>query len=194
MTPTLPAPRRGIRSLPGRAIAKLRRSARARLLRRRLAAAGASILVEPGAAVTGGHRVELADGVRLMANCHLWATDAGQISIGARTYVGSNSWVVANASVRIGANVLIAPFCYIQDTDHGFEDVSVPIQDQPSKSTPIVIEDDVWLGAHVVVTRGVTIGRGSVVGAGSIVTRDIAPYSIAVGSPARVVRTRGTGS
>lgn len=86
--------------------------------------------------------------------------------------------------------MLIAPFCYIQDTDHGFADTSVPIAAQPSVSSPIVIDDDVWIGAHTVVTRGVTIGQGAVIGAGSVVTRDIEPFTIAAGSPARPIGHR----
>ena len=56
-------------------------------------------------------------------------------------------------------------------------------------SKPIVIEDDCWLGGGVIVLAGVTIGKGSVIGAGSIVTKDIPPYSVAVGNPCKVMRT-----
>lgn len=55
---------------------------------------------------------------------------------------------------------------------------------------PIVIEDDVWIAARVNVMAGVTIGKGSVIGAGSVVTKDIPPYSIAVGTPAKVIKKR----
>jgi acetyltransferase-like isoleucine patch superfamily enzyme len=128
-----------------------------------------------------------------MSGAHLWATPRGRIDIGARTYVGNQSWIVANDRVTIGSDVLIAPFCYIQDTDHGFDDTVVPIAAQASRSSPIEIGDDVWLGAHVVVTRGVTIGRGSVIGAGSVVTRDVPPGTIAAGVPARPMRSRAAG-
>jgi acetyltransferase-like isoleucine patch superfamily enzyme len=57
------------------------------------------------------------------------------------------------------------------------------------QSKPIILEDDVWLGARVIVLKGVTIGQGAVIGAGSVVTRDIPPHSVAVGQPARVVKT-----
>ncbi len=180
-------------SFPGRVVARLTRVSRAWRARRRLATPPRSLLVEPGVVITGGRQIVIGEGVRLMAGSHLWATDSGRIEIGPRTFVGSHSWLVANESVRVGADVLIAPFCYVQDTDHGFADPDTPIADQPSVSSPIVIEDGVWLGAHSIVTRGVRIGKGAVIGAGSVVTRDIPPYAIAVGSPARPIRSRRPG-
>ena len=177
------------RSIPARGLAKIRRDIRAWRARGSLARAG-GLVVETGVRITGGDHIDLGEGVRLMADCHLWATDRGHLEIGPRTYVGSHSWLVANASVIIGADVLIAPFCYIQDTDHGFSDPTIPIAAQPSVSSPIVIEDGVWLGAHTIVTRGVRIGKGSVLGAGSVVTRDIPAGVVAVGSPARVIGPR----
>ena len=169
---------------------RLAAASRARSTRRRVGSAGPGIQVAKGVTLVGADHIHLADGVRLMEEAYLWATRTGTIEIGRETYVGSHSWVVANDRISIGANVLIAPFCYIQDTDHGFRDPGRPMAQQPSESTPIVIEDDVWLGAHVVVTRGVTIGHGSVIGAGSVVTRDIPPLTIAGGVPARPIRSR----
>lgn len=181
----------GITSIPALVIARIRSSLRSAGARRVLGSAPRSLVVESGVKIVGGPRMAIADGVRLMEHCSLWATERGSIEIGLRTYVGSHTWIVANESVRIGADVLIAPFCYVQDTDHGFADPSVPISSQPSVSAPIDIEDDVWIGAHSVVTRGVRIGRGAVIGAGSVVTRDVPPYTIAAGAPARAIGHRG---
>jgi acetyltransferase-like isoleucine patch superfamily enzyme len=77
--------------------------------------------------------------------------------------------------------------------NHTFARRDVPIRAQPTVEEPIVIEEDVWLGASAIVLGGVTVGRGCVVGAGSVVTRDLAPYSIARGVPAQVVGVRGDG-
>ena len=159
--------------------------------RRHLGEAGDGLLVEADVTIIGGSRIKLGRSVRLMAHAYLWATARGTIEIGDRTYIGSHTWMVANQAVRVGADVLIAPFCYLQDTDHGFADPTITIADQPSVSAPIVIDDGVWLGAHVVVTRGVRIGRGAVVGAGSVVTRDVAPFTIVAGAPARIIGHRG---
>ena len=87
--------------------------------------------------------------------------------------------------MRIGAHVVIIPY------NHLFEDPSVQIFKQGSSQQGVFIEDDVWIGAHVTVTDGVRIGKGSVIGAGAVVTRDIPPYSVAVGVPARVIKSRG---
>lgn len=157
---------------------------------RNLAMRGDGVTIEPGVSIVGAGHIRLGSGTRVLADAKLWATDRGEIEIGPRTYVGSHTWIVANASVRIGADVLIAPFCYIQDTDHGFADPTIPINRQASQSSGIVIEDDVWLGAHTVVTRGVRIGRGAVIGAGSVVTHDIPERMVAAGVPARLIRPR----
>lgn len=188
------AGRRGGTRLVRAVIDRLLGSVRAAGARRELGQTGDSLLVEAGVTILGGNRIKLGRSVRLMAHAYLWATERGTIEIGDRTYVGSHTWMVANQAVRIGADVLIAPFCYLQDTDHGFADPAMAIAKQASLSAPIVIEDDVWLGAHVVVTRGVHIGRGAVVGAGSVVTRDVAPFTIVAGAPARVIgHRRGPG-
>jgi len=92
--------------------------------------------------------------------------------------------------IEIGNNVLIGPYCVLRAADHVFVDPAVPIKLQGHAGGKIIIEDDCWLGSHVVVTRNVTIGKGSVIGAHSVVTHDIPPYSIAVGSPAVVQRQR----
>jgi len=178
------------RSSVERLLGRLVREGRSWRTRRRLASRPRNLLVESGVTITGGDRIELGDGVRLMSGSRLWATPAGRITVGQRTFIGSHSWLVSNVSVEVGADVLIAPFCYIQDTDHGFRDPAIPIADQPSESSAIVIEDGVWLGAHCVVTRGVRIGRGAVIGAGSVVTRDIPPDVVAVGAPARTIGRR----
>lgn len=186
-------PARLAAALIPRASARFQRSVRSWVVRRALGSAPTSLVVEPRVAIVGGRRMAIASEVRLMMDCHLWATERGSIEIGPRTYVGSHTWIVANDLVQIGADVLIAPFCYIQDTDHGFADPSVLIASQPSESSPIIIEDDVWIGAHTVVTRGVRIGRGAIIGAGSVVTHDIAPFTIAAGSPARPIGQRKPG-
>ena len=72
-----------------------------------------------------------------------------------------------------------------------FDDPDTPIWQQGKRAGKIVLESDIWLGCGVRVLRGVRIGRGSVVGAGAVVTRDLPPYSIAIGIPARVVGQRG---
>lgn len=93
-------------------------------------------------------------------------------------------------SLIIGNDVSIAHNVSILSFEHDYLDLSKPIKDADCIKRPVVIEDDVWLGAGVRILGGVTIGKGSIVGAGAVVSKDIPPYSIAVGVPAKVVKSR----
>ncbi len=127
--------------------------------------------------------------------CQLFCQDPEN---GSRLEIGDdvalNSFVMLNAgcggTIDIGDNVVIGPMTVIRAANHRFNDPNVPIRAQGHRGGHIKIEDDVWLGAHVTVLPNVTIGRSSVIGAGSVVTKDIPPYSVAVGNPAKVIRSR----
>lgn len=117
------------------------------------------------------------------------------IDIGPDVQVNDYVHIAAAGSVRIGARVLIASKVFVSDHDHGrysgeepHDAPHVPPARRPLATAPVSIEDDVWLGEFVCVLPGVTVGRGAVVGAHSVVTRDVPPETIAVGSPARVVK------
>jgi acetyltransferase-like isoleucine patch superfamily enzyme len=140
---------------------------------------------------TRGGGMVFADGVRLCFGSYLIThTDVGYIRIGEGSYIGAYSQVWGHAGVEIGSHVLAAPGLLIVPYQHTFTDVNTPIYLQGGSQQRVVIEDDVYLGMGMRVLSGVTIGRGSVVGAGAVVTRDVPPLSIAVGVPARVIRTR----
>lgn len=124
----------------------------------------------------------------------VWLTGIGRVSIGAGSCLNLGVMVVAMDLVEIGAHCLIANGCLITDGNHRFTDLSRPLSWQGYESKgPTRIGDNCWLGANVVVTSGVTIGERCVIGANSVVTHDIAPYSVAVGNPARVLRTHQGG-
>lgn len=101
-----------------------------------------------------------------------------------------NMYTVLEGSVTIGSGVRIAPHCVIMAANHGFEDLEPPIFRQPCVCEGIVIEDDVWVGAQVTILDGVRIGAHSVIAAGAVVSRDVAPYSIVGGVPARLIKDR----
>lgn len=115
----------------------------------------------------------------------------GMIQIGANAYIGPYT-CLSGDSIKIGKNCLIASHSSIYANNHIFADPSRPIKKQGHTYQGIVIEDDCWLGSGVRIVDGVTIGRGSVVGAGAVVTKNIPPYSVAVGVPAKVVSKRGS--
>jgi len=112
------------------------------------------------------------------------------ITIGDETTIEPYAHIGAAAEVTIGRSVLIAGRVYITDHDHTYDDLDCYVGSQPLRVAPVWIGDFVWLGENVVVLKGVTIGHHAIIGAGSVVTRDIPPYAIAVGSPARVIRMR----
>lgn len=109
----------------------------------------------------------------------------GILEIGNRVFINYGVSISAHNHVKIGSRCQIGNYSLLMDNDyHQAGDKTMLGQ-----SKPIILEDDVWLGARVIVLKGVTIGQGAVIGAGSVVTRDIPPRSVAVGQPARVVKT-----
>lgn len=117
----------------------------------------------------------------------------GKITIRSGTYVNRYTIFDGHESIEIGRRCMIGPHCYITDGDHTTEP-GTAVQAQPMQKAPVILEDEVWLGSHVVILPGVRVGRGAVVGAGSVVTRSIPANAIACGVPARVMRMRGEES
>ena len=107
-----------------------------------------------------------------------------------RVFIGKGSYIGTHKPITIGNNTIIGAYSYIISANHCCERRDVPIRDQGFTGAPIVIEDDVWLGTHVVVLPGVTIGKGAIVGAGAVVNKDIQPYEIWGGVPAKYLKDR----
>jgi acetyltransferase-like isoleucine patch superfamily enzyme len=133
-------------------------------------------------------RVHMGRGVSLHPYCFLKCVP-GTIRIGDESTVGEFTYINAMESITLGRKVLIAPSCHITDANHNIEKDS-PILEQGRRAAPIVIGDDVWIGAGAKILSGVSIGQGAVVGAGAVVTKDVDAYAIVVGIPARQVGTR----
>jgi acetyltransferase-like isoleucine patch superfamily enzyme len=134
-------------------------------------------------------RLEVGEGVLFEPGVWLTAPDQARITIGAGTFLNQGVMIASAELVEIGEHCMFANGCFVTDSSHRFDDLETPVTWQGFTSKgPTRIGDNVWCGAHVVVTSGVTIGRRSVIGANSVVTRDIPPYSIAAGAPAKVIR------
>lgn len=117
------------------------------------------------------------------------ATIARRVEIGDYSGVGYRSFVQGN--VKIGSHVMMGPEVLIYTQNHNFSRVDIPMDEQGfSNEKQVIIEDDVWIGARVIILPGVKIGRGSVIGAGSVVSKSIPEYSVAVGNPCKVVKKR----
>ena len=113
------------------------------------------------------------------------------IEVGHRSGIGIDS--IIRADLVIGSDVMMGPRVIIYGRDHCFELTDRPMATQGmGPYERIVIEDDVWIGAQALILKGVTIGKGAIVAAGAVVTKDIPPYSIVAGNPARIVRSRLT--
>jgi acetyltransferase-like isoleucine patch superfamily enzyme len=112
-----------------------------------------------------------------------------RLRIGDNVDIGNNSFLSANNNVQIGNHVIMSAFVFITDHDHGFEDVSKNLHEQPlTEGGNTIIEDNVFLGVKSTVLKNVTIGKHAIIGANSVVTHDIPAYSIAVGNPAVVIK------
>lgn len=110
----------------------------------------------------------------------------GSVIIGNQTKIGLSNTIIG--PVTIGNDIRLAQNITLSGLNHNYEDIGLPIHEQGVSTSPIIIEDETWIGANVVVVAGVTIGKHSIVAAGSIVTKNIPPYSVAVGNPARVIK------
>ena len=122
----------------------------------------------------------------------VWLTAPGQarIRIGSGTFLNRGVMVAAAELVEIGDHCMFANGCFITDANHRFDDPEQPVPWQGfTTKGPTRIGDNVWCGAGVVVTSGVTIGERSVIGANSVVVTDLPPFSVAAGAPAKVLRT-----
>jgi acetyltransferase-like isoleucine patch superfamily enzyme len=134
-------------------------------------------------------RLELGDGTLFEPGVWITAPGRARIRIGRGTFLNLGVMVAAAELVEIGDHCMLANGCFVSDSSHRFDDPALPVTWQGFTSKgPTRIGDNVWCGAHVVVTTGVTIGERSVIGANSVVTHDIPPFSIAAGAPAKVLR------
>jgi acetyltransferase-like isoleucine patch superfamily enzyme len=134
-------------------------------------------------------RLEIGAGALLEPGVWITAPGSARVRIGQGTFLNMGVMLAAERLVEIGDHCMLANGCFVTDASHRYDDPELPITWQGFESKgPTVIGDNCWLGANVVVTSGVSIGKRCVVGANSVVTKDVEPFSIVAGAPARVVR------
>ncbi len=151
------------------------------------------------------NRVHLDNGVAIERNVDIGCMEDTYIQISEEAFIGPDVCIAGPGNIKIGKRCMIAAHSGIYANHHNFTDplkpikyqgitrkgiVIEPIKYQGITRKGIVIEDDCWLGHGVTVLDGVTIGQGSVIGAGAVVNKNIPPFSIAVGAPVRVVKSR----
>jgi maltose O-acetyltransferase len=126
--------------------------------------------------------------VTIMGNCMIHSPHG--IEIGHYTSITHHTIISGQGGLKIGKYVMIANNVNILTSLHGFQKRNIPMRFQAIVYGKVVIEDDVWIGTNVVVMPGVTIGKGAIVGANAVVTKDVKPYSIVVGIPAKLIKYR----
>jgi acetyltransferase-like isoleucine patch superfamily enzyme len=110
----------------------------------------------------------------------------GDVIVGDRTRIGLSNTLIG--PVKVGNDVRLAQNVVLSGLNHNYTEINCPIHKQGVSTKPIVIEDESWIGANVVIVPGITIGRHSIVAAGSVVTKNIPAYCVAAGNPARLLK------
>lgn len=173
--------------------------------RQRFAACGPNALIRSPRIIYGGRFIRIGSGFDAFPGLRIEAFDrhldkqfTPRITIGDRVSINYDCHIGCVNEITIGNDVLLASRVYISDHSHGapdYHDVDVPPSDRKVFSKgPVVIEDGVWIGEGACVLPGVRIGRHAIVGANAVVTRDVPPYAIIGGVPARVLKTLSPGS
>lgn len=156
---------------------------------------GARSVIEPPVRLGGEGRISIGDDVFVGGGSWLQVLPSEEaagvaLSIGDGTSIAGNCVLSAASSVRLGRRVLVARGVYVSDHIHAYDDPTRAVLDQGvARVEPVEICDGAWLGQNVVVCPGTRVGRGAVVGANSVVLEDVPDYAVAVGAPARVVRS-----
>lgn len=164
-----------------------------------LIVAGRSVIIEEHVTidalsqqgVTLGDNVTIAKFTTIQCTGVIRALGVG-LTIGSNSAIGAYSFLGAQGGIVIGNDVIMGPRVSFHAENHRYDDPAVPIRLQGETRRGIVVEDDCWIGAGAIILDGVQIGRGAVIAAGSVVTKDVAPYTVVGGSPARVLKQRAT--
>ncbi len=161
------------------------------LQRRATVSIGARVFIPRTIEVRGNDqgRIIIGDDVSIDAGARLAVANRATMRVGDRVGIGPYNFFNAFDDLTIGDDVMFGPHVVVNCADHGIER-GTPMRLQRGTYGPVTIGNDCWLGAMVVVNKGVTIGNGAVIGAGSVVTRDIPEFAVAVGAPAEVLRLR----
>lgn len=131
-----------------------------------------------------GDEVVLKEGAKICA-----CNSKAKVSLGHRSTLGYHSFIFASEGIQIGDDCMIAPFVYFVDSDHGIKR-DQKMNTQANAAAPIKVGNDVWIASNVTILKGVSIGEGAVIAANSVVNKDVGPYEIWGGTPAKKIGER----
>jgi acetyltransferase-like isoleucine patch superfamily enzyme len=158
---------------------------------------GARSVIEPPVRLSGERGIAIGNDVFIGADSWLQTHEAKGVvlEIGDATSIAGHCVLSAARSIRVGRRVLLARGVYVADHTHAYDDMRRAVLEQGiTRVEPVEIGDGAWLGENVVIGPGVSIGRGAVIGANAVVLDDVPSFAVAVGAPARVVKTFGSSA
>jgi maltose O-acetyltransferase len=149
-----------------------------------------SFTIPNNVTISGISRIKIGEGFRVCPNTKLITVNGGSLIVGENFFANYNCFIIANKNtITIGDNCLLGPDVLIMNVNHSIAKDRL-IREQDDRTAPIVIGNDVWLGAKTIILPGVTIGDGAVVACNSVVNRDVAAYTVVGGSPAKFIKNR----
>lgn len=159
---------------------------------------GTQVIIEDGAEINclASNGMQLGDRVSIgkyaiIRPSNIYGGPIGEgLVMGNNSNIGPYNYIGCSGKITIGNNVMLAPRVSIYAENHVFDNPNITIKAQGVTKSAVVIEDDCWIAANVVILAGVTIGKGSVIAAGSVVNDDIPAFSVVAGVPARVIKSR----
>lgn len=154
--------------------------------------AGSKLSIGIGVEVTGYENIEFGNRIVIAKNSSVYAHNKGKVIIGDNLGMNTNACIGAadGGCIIIGNNVMIAQNVVLRACDHNFSNPDIDMCNQGYNVGTIKIGDDCWIAANAVITRNVTIGAHSIIAAGAVVTKDVEPYSVVGGVPAKLIRMR----
>jgi len=158
--------------------------------RSQFAKIGKGVIFEKGVLVFHPENIDVGDNIYIGHYSIIKGYYRNRIKIGSGTWIGQQCFFHGAGGLIIGKNVGIGPAVKIITSSHAADDRMLPVLHTSLVFGKVTIEDDCDIGTGAIILPGVTIGKGAVIGAGAIVTRDIMPYSVAVGNPAKVIKKR----
>ncbi|BBD09310.1 acyltransferase [Desulfovibrio ferrophilus] len=141
--------------------------------------------------ILGLANTRIGSGSVIADNCWLNVCDRDdqtRMVIGQNVLIGRQSFISSGGQLEIGDHCLFGPQVFVSDADHVVDNITRPYSEQGFTAGRVVVEENCWLGIHAVVTGSIVIGRGSVIAANAVINRDVPPFSIVVGIPARIIK------